>query len=155
MKGAALGTIEVRSESFKNNELIPSVYTCEGQNINPSLKITTIPQGCEYFALIVDDPDATKGVFTHWVVWNIPPSHSIDEHSLTGGIEGINDYGVHHYKGPCPPQGTHRYFFKIYALDKKIDLDPTAGKAELEKAMQGHILAYGELIGLYRKIKEG
>jgi Raf kinase inhibitor-like YbhB/YbcL family protein len=153
MKETAIGTLKLSSDSFKNNELISSVYTCEGENINPSLRISSIPDGTEYLALIVDDPDASKGVFTHWLVWNIPPSHLIDEHALTGGVEGLNDYEVHHYKGPCPPQGTHRYFFKIYALDKKIDLEPSARKKDLEKAMKGHILAYGELIGLYKKVK--
>jgi Raf kinase inhibitor-like YbhB/YbcL family protein len=154
MKETAIKTLKISSDSFNNNEIIPSVYTCEGENINPPLRINTIPEGSEYFALIVEDPDAPKGVFTHWIAWNIPPSHLIDEHSLTGGIEGLNDYGVHHYMGPCPPSGTHRYLFKIYALDSKIDLENSSSKEALEKAMQGHIIAYGELIGLYKKVKE-
>jgi Raf kinase inhibitor-like YbhB/YbcL family protein len=154
MKAASIGTLSLGSNSFKHNELIPTLYTCEGENINPSLKIKELPEGVEYLALIVDDPDAPKGTFTHWVVWNIPPSHLIDENSLTGGMEGLNDYNKHTYMGPCPPSGTHRYFFKIYALDKKINLEEDSRKEDLEKAMEGHIIAYGELIGLYKKVKQ-
>jgi Raf kinase inhibitor-like YbhB/YbcL family protein len=154
MKETAIATLHISSAAFKHHDFIPALYTCEGENINPSLKIDKLPEGMEYFALIVDDPDAPQGVFTHWVVWNIPPSHQVEENSLTGGVEGLNDYGKHKYMGPCPPQGTHRYFFKVYALDRKLDLDVTSKKEDLERAMQGHILAYGELIGLYKKAKK-
>lgn len=153
MKETAIGILKISSDAFRHNELIPSKYTCEGLNVNPSLRIDNIPEGVEYLALIVDDPDASRGTFTHWVAWNIPPRKLIDENALTAGVEGLNDYDKHKYMGPCPPKDTHRYFFKIFALDSKIQLSPNQKKEDLEKAMQGHVLAYGELIGLYKRTK--
>ena len=151
MKETAIGILKITSSAFKNNEYIPEIYTCEGRNINPSINIENIPPSAESLTIIVDDPDATKGEFTHWVAWNIQPKSAIEEDTFPGGIEGLNDYDTPKYMGPCPPSGVHRYFFKVYALDAKLDIKITSKKADLEKAMEGHVIAYGELIGLYKK----
>jgi Raf kinase inhibitor-like YbhB/YbcL family protein len=144
--------LSVSSPAFENNKLIPSKYTCDGDNVNPPLTIEGVPDGTKSLVLIVDDPDATIGTFDHWVVWNIPPTNKIEENTVLG-TEGVNDYRKHSYDGPCPPWGTHRYFFKVYALDTKLDLSPNSRKKDVEKAMQGHVLAKGELIGLYRRAR--
>ncbi len=138
----------VTSSTFANNKPIPSIYTCEGDNINPPLKIEGIPTQAKSLALIMDDPDAPHGTFVHWVVWNIPPTGEIDEHSAPGN-EGVNGRGQNIYSGPCPPSGTHRYFFKIYALDAELDLPSDTTSRNLETEMKGHIVAAGQLIGLY------
>jgi Raf kinase inhibitor-like YbhB/YbcL family protein len=153
MKETAIGKLKISSDSFVHNEHIPSIYTCEGKNINPHLIIMDIPESTKSLTLIVDDPDASSGIFTHWIVWNISPTSLIEEDSIPDGIQGMNSYGKPEYKGPCPPSGTHRYFFKVYALDTMLDIELTSTKANLERVMQGHILAYGELIGLYQKVK--
>ncbi len=140
----------VTSPAFENNQFIPAKYTCDGNNVNPPLTIEGIPEGTKTLALIVDDPDAPMGTWDHWVVWNIPPTSKIEEDTVPG-TEGMNDFRRRSYGGPCPPSGTHRYFFKVYALDVKLDLSPASRKSDLEKAMQGHILAEGTLIGLYRR----
>lgn len=152
MKKSGIGKLKITSDAFDHNEFIPSNYTCEGENFNPPLRIDHIPREAVCLAIIVDDPDAPAGTFTHWVVWNIPPRPLIEENTLTGGVEGLNDYHKHNFMGSCPPSGTHRYFFKVYALDSMLQLDPKSGKDVLEKAMRGKVLAYGELIGLYEKI---
>nr|MDO8132980.1 YbhB/YbcL family Raf kinase inhibitor-like protein [Candidatus Njordarchaeum guaymaensis] len=138
------------SPAFENKGSIPSKYTCDGRDVNPPLKIEDIPKETQSLVLIVDDPDAPAGTFDHWIVWNIPPTERIEENSVPG-TEGLNDLRKHSYGGPCPPSGTHRYFFKVYALDTKLSLNPNSRKRDLEKAMTGHILAKGELIGLYRR----
>jgi len=140
----------VESPAFANNELIPAKYTCVGSNINPTLVITDIPYGTKSLALIVDDPDAPHGTFDHWVMWNIPAVGVIDENSAPG-IQGKNGKGENKYMGPCPPSGTHHYHFKVYALDIKLKLPAGADKNALLKAMDKHILASGELIGLFKK----
>ncbi|KAA9035662.1 YbhB/YbcL family Raf kinase inhibitor-like protein [Ginsengibacter hankyongi] len=142
--------LKITSSAFNNNEYIPLKYTCDGDNISPSLEIEVIPEATKSLALIVDDPDAPIGTWVHWVVWNIPVTHHIKENDIKG-IEGINDFQKNHYNGPCPPSGTHRYFFKIYALDALLRLPATTKKIELEKAMSDHILGFGELIGLYKR----
>jgi len=142
--------LSVSSSAFENNKLIPAKYTCDGANVNPPLTIEGVPDGAKSLVLIVDDPDAPMGTFDHWVVWNIPPTSKIEENAVPG-TEGVNDYRKRSYGGPCPPYGTHRYFFKVYALDTKLDLSPNSRKKDVEKAMQGHVLAKGELIGLYRR----
>jgi len=144
--------LSVSSSAFENNKLIPAKYTCDGANVNPPLTIEGVPDGAKSLVLIVDDPDAPMGTFDHWVVWNIPPTSKIEE-NIAPGTEGVNDYRKHSYGGPCPPYGTHRYFFKVYALDAKLDLSPNSRKKDVEKAMQGHALAKGELIGLYRRFR--
>ena len=130
--------------------MIPKKYTCDDRDINPSLNIEDLPKETKSLALIVDDPDASMGTWVHWVVWNIPPAKEILEDSVPG-TEGVNDFRKHSYGGPCPPSGTHRYFFKVYALDTKLELSPNSKKRDLEKAMEGHILAKGEIIGLYSR----
>src|SRR5665647_2027424 len=131
--------LKVSSIEFQNEEMIPLKYTCDGRNINPPLDIEHIPEEAKCLALIVDDPDAPIGTWVHWVVWNIPVTHHIKENDIQG-IEGINDFQKNHYSGPCPPSGTHRYFFKIYALDVLLRLPATTKKIEWEKAMSDHIL---------------
>lgn len=142
--------MRLRSSAFENNQLIPSKYTCQGEDVNPPLIIEGTPEGAVSLALIVDDPDAPIGTWVHWVVFDIPLFVSIKENAIPGK-QGINDFGKRDYGGPCPPSGTHRYFFKIYALDRELGLKEGLDKDALERAMQGHILAQAELIGLYKK----
>ena len=142
--------MKISSTAFRNNSNIPSKYTCDGKNINPPLQIGDIPKGTESLVLIMDDPDAPAGTFVHWVVWNIPPDE-IKENSVPG-VQGLNDFRENSYGGPCPPSSTHRYFFKIYALDGTLSLDITAKKRDVEKAIQGYILAKAEMIGLYKRV---
>ncbi len=142
--------LNISSPSFKHEGLIPRTYTCEGSNVNPPLSIERIPEETLSLALIMDDPDAPGGTFDHWVVWNIPPVKSIPENS-NPGLEGMNSMGELGYTGPCPPSGTHRYFFKVYAVDVLLDTQKGATKEKVEFALQDHTIAYGELIGLYKK----
>jgi len=142
--------LTITSPAFKSNKSIPPKYTCDGDDVNPPLNIEGTPKETKSLALIVDDPDASKGTWDHWIVWNIPPTNKIQENSVPG-TEGLNDFRKHSYGGPCPPSGTHRYFFKVYALDTKLDLDPNSRKKDIEKAMKDHILAKGELVGLYSR----
>jgi len=135
---------------FESNQLIPAKYTCDGDNVNPPLTIEGVPEGTKSLVLIVDDPDATTGTFDHWVVWNISPASKIEENTVPG-VEGLSSYRKHGYGGPCPPYGTHRYFFKVYALDTKLDLSANSTKKDVEKAVESHVLAEGELVGLYRR----
>lgn len=147
--------MKLSSSAFSQNEIIPKKYTCDGENVNPPLSIADIPKETKSLVLIVDDPDAPKGTWVHWTVFNINPEiKEIAENSIPkDGIEGMTDFGRPGYGGPCPPSGTHRYFFKIYSLDTKLDLKANASKKDLEKAMAGHILAKAELIGLYQRLK--
>jgi Raf kinase inhibitor-like YbhB/YbcL family protein len=143
-------TLIIRSPAFENNNLIPAKYTCDGDDVNPALSIEGTPEGTKSLALIVDDPDAPVGTWIHWVVWDIPPTTKIKENTIPG-IEGLNDFRKHSYGGPCPPSGTHRYFFKVYALDTKLALSSNSRKEDVQRAMKDHILAKGELIGLYSR----
>jgi len=143
--------MKLSSPEFKHNESIPKKFTCQGQDINPALIIEDIPKNTQSLALIMDDPDAPGGMWVHWVVFDIPVISRIEEDSIPGK-QGINDFRRKDYGGPCPPSGTHRYFFKIYALDTKLNLAEGINKSALEKAMQPHIIAKAELIGLYKKI---
>ena len=142
--------IKVFSSAFESNGIIPRKYTCDGKNINPPLEFQGIPDEAESLVLIVDDPDAPMKTFTHWIVWNIGPVAKIEEDSIPG-IEGITDFRKIGYGGPCPPSGTHRYFFRIYALDKQLELKEGASRKELESEMIGHIIAEGELMGKYSR----
>jgi Raf kinase inhibitor-like YbhB/YbcL family protein len=144
--------IKVSSNAFAHESMIPIKYTCDGENINPSLDLKDIPEEAKCLVLIVDDPDAPINTWVHWLVWNIPVTHHIKENEIHG-VQGLNDFQQHRYGGPCPPSGTHRYFFKVYALDALLDLPDTAKKLHLEKAMSEHIIAFGELIGLYKRKK--
>lgn len=142
--------IKVFSSAFAANGSIPVKYTCNGTNVNPPLEFEGIPEEAESLVLIVDDPDAPMKTFTHWIVWNIEPVAKIEEDSIPG-VEGMNDFKKIGYGGPCPPSGTHRYFFRVYALDRQLDLKAGAGRKDLEKGMIGHIIAEGELMGKYSK----
>ncbi len=142
--------LTITSPAFENNGSIPRKYTCDGDDVNPALKVKDIPQGAQTLVLIVDDPDAPMGTWDHWIVWNIPPTGTIKESSVPG-IEGLNDFNKHSYGGPCPPSGTHRYFFKVYALDAELELDPNSRKEDVESAMEGHILGKGQIVGLYSR----
>ncbi len=142
--------LKVTSPVFSNTGSIPTKYTCDGNDVNPPLKIGGIPGETKSLVLIVDDPDAPRGTWDHWIVWNIPPVEKIEENTVPG-TEGLNDSRNHSYGGPCPPSGTHRYFFKVYALDTKLDLDPNSRKKDVERAIKEHVLAKGEIVGLYRR----
>lgn len=145
--------MKITSSAFENDAKIPQKYTCDGENINPPLLFSQVPQNAKSLVLIMDDPDAPMGTFVHWVLYNIPPSTSeIKEDSMPGEASvGRNSGGRSDYIGPCPPSGTHRYFFKLYALDSVLSLDGNSGKKEVEDAMTGHILEQAQLIGLYSR----
>lgn len=148
-------TLTITSQAFSDKGMIPARFTCDGQDVNPSLEWGITPTGTRTLALIMDDPDAPVGTWVHWVVWNIQPeTRHIKENSVpAGALQGLNSWKRTVYGGPCPPSGTHRYYFKLYALDTALDLPRTAAKAELELAMHGHILAQGEIMGTYRRNK--
>lgn len=143
----------ITSSAFADNESIPPEYTADGRNVNPPLAISDIPDGTVSLALIMDDPDAPVGTWDHWIVWNIPPNTGeIAAGSVpAGAVQGANGWGRSEYGGPSPPSGTHRYFFKLYALDIALDLKPDANKAALERAMEDHIIAQTKLTGLYSR----
>ena len=147
----AASSISITSPFFHAGGDIPAKFTCNGTNVSPELQISSVPNEAKSLVLIVDDPDAPRGLFTHWIVWNIDPktTRMAENSAPTAGVQGINDFGKRNYGGPCPPSGTHRYFFKIFALDTKLELKPGARRAELDAAMRGHILAQGELMGRY------
>jgi Raf kinase inhibitor-like YbhB/YbcL family protein len=152
--------MKLESPAFSANGLIPAIYTCDRQDISPALSWDDPPAGTQSFALICDDPDAPGKTWVHWVLYDlpattrellesVPPTATLEN----GGIHGTNDFGRLGYGGPCPPSGTHRYFFKLYALERKLGLKPGATKAELLTAMAGHILAETELMGRYARQK--
>lgn len=145
--------MKLTSSAFENNQSIPEKYSCDGENINPPLVISEVPENTKSLSLIVDDPDAPAGIWVHWIVINIDPKTTlISENTVpVNSIEGTTSFGKPGYGGPCPPSGTHRYFFKLYALDTKLTLDQNAKKEDVEKAMQGHIVGQAELIGLYSR----
>ncbi len=152
-------SIEVASV-FKDGEAIPKTYTCEGVDTNPPLYISGLPNGTKSLVVIVDDPDAPGGTFTHWIAWNIPPVEEIPSWIPREGeteepihmVQGKNDFGKIGYNGPCPPRGKpHHYHFKVYALDTELDLPPGASRHQLERAMEGHVLAWGEVVGLFQR----
>jgi len=149
------GVMKITSSAFQHNTMIPAKYTCEGMDINPPLLVEDIPEKTKSLVLIMDDPDAPRGTWIHWVVFNIPCSGKkieIKENSIPG-VQGWNDFRRINYGGPCPPSGTHRYFFRVYALDIMLNLKEGAKRQEVEDAMRGHILASAELVGLYKKVR--
>jgi Raf kinase inhibitor-like YbhB/YbcL family protein len=147
---AAGARMKITSSAFQEGGNIPSKFTCDGSDTSPPLQITGIPSEAKSLVLIADDPDAPSGLFTHWLVWNIPPQiNSIAEGSAPKGVHGTNDFGKSGYKGPCPPPGTHRYSFKVFALDRELDLRPGAKRSQMDAAMKGHVIAQGELVGRY------
>lgn len=145
--------LKLISTVFSHNGHIPPRYTCEGENINPPLKVENVPGGTKSLALIVEDPDAPRRVFDHWLLWNISPNEAIAEGS-NPGISGTNGFGNTGYGGPCPPSGVHRYFFRVFALDDELELLAGANKEELLEAMKEHIIASAELMGVYQKHKQ-
>jgi Raf kinase inhibitor-like YbhB/YbcL family protein len=146
--------MKITSSVFQQGGNIPSKFTCDGADTSPPLQIQEVPPTAKSLVLIVDDPDAPSGLFTHWIIWNISPQAStIAEGSAPKGVEGMNDFGKSRYGGPCPPSGTHRYFFKIFALDKELDLPAGSKRAQLDTAIKGHVIAQGELMGRYSRQK--
>ncbi len=144
--------LKISSPLVEEEGMLPSKYTCEGENINPPLQIEDIPASAKSLVLIMEDPDAPNGTFDHWLVWNLPVQNSIEENSKAGS-SGINDFGKTGYGGPCPPSGIHRYFFRIYALDVELALLSGANKKLLLEAIDDHVLAMGELMVKYQKEK--
>ena len=157
-KGGKSMEIKITSTAFENGGEIPVKYTCDGDDVSPPLRWDGVPDGTKSLALICDDPDAPMGTWVHWVLFNIPPDVTglpekvpSQPHLENGAVHGINDFRNYGYGGPCPPGGTHRYFFKIYALDTVLNLKAGATKAQLLDAIEGHILAKGELMGKYSR----
>lgn len=150
-EAAVIENMKIESPAFGNNEMIPVDYTCDGENINPQLAISGVPSDTVSLVLIVDDPDAPGGVWVHWTVWNIDSSITeIPEDSIpVGAVEGTTNFGITGYRGPCPPSGTHRYFFKLYALDTILGLGSSATAQDINEEMDDHILESAELVGLY------
>jgi len=150
--------MELKSLAFEAGGMIPKPYTCDGQDASPPLSWSDVPNGAKSLALIADDPDAPMGTWVHWVAWNIPATARVLEanvpkrDSLPNGMkQGTSDFRSVGYGGPCPPSGTHRYFFKLYALDSPFTLPPSTTKKDLEKVMQGHIFQQAELMGKYTR----
>jgi Raf kinase inhibitor-like YbhB/YbcL family protein len=146
--------MKITSSAFQEGGNIPSKFTCDGGDTSPPLQIAEVPSGAKSLALVVDDPDAPSGLFTHWMVWNISPqNNTIAEGSTPKGVHGRNDFGKSGYGGPCPPSGTHRYYFKIFALDRELELPAGAKRSQLDAAMKGHVIGQGELMARYSRKK--
>lgn len=155
-KGGAI--MEFKSAAFENEGMIPSKFTCDGADVSPALEWGSLPENTKSLTLICDDPDAPIGTWVHWVYYDIPADANglpedvgSQEHPECGGTQGRSDFGSIGYGGPCPPGGTHRYFFKLYALDAMLNLSPGITKSELLKTMEGHILEQTELMGKYAR----
>lgn len=150
-EGSEEMAITMTSSAFTDGGAIPKKHTCDGEDVSPALSWSGIPEGTKSLALIMDDPDAPAGTWVHWVLYDLPPDLSgLPEGTQGLGVEGMTSFREPGYGGPCPPRGKpHRYFFKLYALDKILGLKAGASKGDLEKAMQGHILAQGQLMGTY------
>ncbi len=149
---------ELKSSAFAHESAVPSKYTCDGADVSPPLAWSGAPAGTKSYALVVDDPDAPAGTWVHWVVWNIPASASALTENIAAAAElpdgtrqGISDFKRPGWGGPCPPSGTHRYYFKLYALDALLDISATATKRDLEAAMKGHVLGQATLRGTYAR----
>jgi Raf kinase inhibitor-like YbhB/YbcL family protein len=145
--------MQLSSSAFENGAMIPSRCTCDGDNRNPPLSINGIPEGTVTLALVVDDPDAPAGTFQHWLLWNIPPETTKIEEgtSPAGAVQGTNNRGQAAYTGPCPPSGTHRYFFRLTALNTRLGLDSSATRKDLDLSLEGHVLGTAELMGRYSR----
>lgn len=149
--------MEIRSSAFFIGNQIPFKYTCDGDNISPSLQWEDPPEGTHSFALVLEDPDAPDKTFTHWILYNLPaecrelPENAKESSLPKGTVQGQNDFNQLGFSGPCPPNGTHRYFFKLFALDQPLDLKSGATKAELMQAIGGHILDAAEVMGRYTR----
>lgn len=145
--------MEILSKEFKNGDFLPEKYTCQGDDINPPLEFKDVPEGTKSLVLIVDDPDAPGGVWVHWLIWDILPNTKfIDANTVPkNAVEGVTSWGLNGWKGPCPPSGTHRYIFKLYALDIDIKLDSSKTVRELLKTIEGHIIAEAILKSFFKK----
>jgi Raf kinase inhibitor-like YbhB/YbcL family protein len=150
--------MKVESAAFKEGQPIPRQYTCDGINISPPLEWSGVPKSAKTIAIVADDPDAPGGTWVHWVLYNLPAENiglvenvPVNEELRAGGFQGKNDFGKPGYGGPCPPSGTHRYFFKVYALDTDLPLKAGATRADVDKAIQGHIVAQAQLMGTYQR----
>ena len=150
--------IKFSSSAFSDGQSIPRPYTCDGVNVSPPLEWSGVPKTAKTMAIVCDDPDAPGGTWVHWVLYNLPAENiglvenlPANENVKAGGFQGLNDFGKTGYGGPCPPSGTHRYFFRVYALDSELPLKAGATKAELMKVMEGHIVLQGQLTGTYRR----
>jgi Raf kinase inhibitor-like YbhB/YbcL family protein len=148
-----LEDMKLTSPAFKNNTLIPKVYTCDGEELSPPLVFDEVPANASSLALILEDPDAPYGSFIHWLVWNLPVTAAgLDENKLPeGAIQGLNTEKTNKYIGPCPPSGTHRYYFRLYALDEMLKIPASSDKKSFEAAIKAHIVAQTEYIGLYKR----
>lgn len=142
--------LKIESPAFNNNGSIPVKFTCHGENINPEIEISDIPVAAKSLVLIVDDPDAPGGSYTHWIMWNIPVKNKIAENSAPG-MQGLNDKNENKYTGPCPPSGTHHYHFRVYALDTKLNLPAKTDRRKLLEVINEHIIASGEIVGLFKR----
>jgi Raf kinase inhibitor-like YbhB/YbcL family protein len=150
MEGASEMPIQITSAAFEEGATIPVKFTCDGQDISPPLAWSGVPEGTQSLVLISDDPDAPAGTWVHWVLFDLPAdTDALPEGVQDVGTDGNNSWRRLGYGGPCPPSGTHRYFFKLYALDTALNLKEGASKEDVEKAMQGHILAQAQLMGKY------
>jgi Raf kinase inhibitor-like YbhB/YbcL family protein len=145
--------MKIVSSTFDNNQNIPSKYTCDGENINPPLTFSAIPNNAKSLVLIVDDPDAPGGVWTHWILFNIPPAtQNITENSVPPeASQGMTSLGSNNYGGPCPPSGAHHYFFKLFALDTKLNLTDKTDSKNIQETMKGHIIEQTQLVGVYSR----
>lgn len=144
--------MEVKSPAFVHEQVIPKKYTCEGEDVSPPLLFESTPAGTLCFAIIVEDPDAPRGTFDHWLAWNIPGEQKHLPEKAKVPHQGMNHFGELRYRGPCPPPGrVHHYHFKVFALDQQVDLSDGATKSQLVAAMKGHVLAQGELVGTYER----
>jgi Raf kinase inhibitor-like YbhB/YbcL family protein len=148
-----MAEFELTSPAFERGQRIPKRYTCEGDDVSPPLAWSDVPEGTVSLALVLDDPDAPSGTFTHWLVWEIDPAAGSLAEGDAGPVEGRNDFGRSGWHGPCPPpgHGPHRYFFRLYALDGDLDLPAGAGKAEVEQRISERVLASAELVGTYER----
>jgi Raf kinase inhibitor-like YbhB/YbcL family protein len=148
-----MAQFSLSSSTFENGEQIPRRHTCEGDDVSPPLSWSGAPDATRSLALVVDDPDAPVGTFDHWLAWGIDPGEGGLGEGQAGAVEGRNGFGTTGYRGPCPPpgHGRHRYFFRLHALDTEVDLRPGAGREELERALEGHVLAVTELMGGYER----
>lgn len=146
-------TMQISSTAFENNNTIPKDYTCDGANINPPLNFANVPAGTKSLALLVDDSDAPAGTWTHWLLYNMDPSISgISEDSIPGdAVQGTTSFGTAMWGGPCPPSGTHRYFFKLFALDTVLETNQALNATKFSELINGHIIDNAELIGLYNR----
>jgi Raf kinase inhibitor-like YbhB/YbcL family protein len=148
-----MAAFTLTSNAFETGQEIPRRHSCEGDDVSPALTWAGTPEGARSFALIVDDPDAPGGTFTHWLAWAIEPASSALGEGESAPTEGRNDFGTVGYRGPCPPpgHGPHRYSFRLHALDADLELERGAGKRDLERALEGHVLGAAELIGRYER----